>query len=238
MVVPGFIPEALDEGGAPRWLSELATRDPNHLLHVVRGLDPQAAMEFVGGRVVRRLAPNELPTQRPDEWSTVMHAAVGADRMTDLLVAGQHDGWTFVYDASGVTGDTADHQLMAVGLSQDGRTAATSIFTINADESFGYAEDGEILCHITEPYDAESYDEETPEVIRPAVLAAIDDEESDHPYYINMRIVCALAGLTFTPAEMRDRPLLIGECVSSTFYDLMAKMSQLRAGLPQRIVPS
>lgn len=234
MAIPGFPVEALNEAGGPLWIDSLANEDPNHLLHVVRGLDPAAAIELVGGRVLRELTPGELPTERPDEWSTPAHAAVSADRMTDLLVAGQRGDWTFVYDTSGVTGWTKDFTAMATVLSADGRVAATSNWTINADTGISYAEDGQLVFVATEAYDPQYHDEDTPDHLRPVIEAAgrVTDAEDGDDYEINMRIVCVLAGLTWTPDELRAEPLLIGEVTESSFYDVMAKMSDVRLSAP------
>lgn len=227
MAIPGFRAEALNEYGGPRWIDSLADEDPNHLVHAVRGLSPAAAIELIGGRVVRELAPGELPTERLDLWSTPAHAAIGAERMTDLLVAGRCGDWTFVYDTSGVTGFTKEQQPMATLLSADGRVAATSDWTINAKTSIAYAEDGELVFAVTEAYDPERDDENTPDQLRPAIEAAGRVQDGDD-YEVNMRIVCALAGLTWTPEELRAEPLLIGEVSDSSVYDAMAKIAEAR----------
>jgi hypothetical protein len=234
MAVPGFRPEALDEAGGPLWIDSLANEDPNHLLHVVRGLSPVAAIELVGGRVVRELTPGELPMERPDEWSTPAHAAMSADRMIDLLVAGRRGDWTFVYDASGVTGWTKDFKAMATLLSADGRVAATSNWTINAATGISYAEDGQLVFAVTDSYNPEYHDADTPDQLRPVIEDAgrVEDAEDGDDYEINMRIVCVLAGLTWTPDELRAEPLLIGEVSESSFYDVVAKMSQAGPSAP------
>ncbi|HEV3380634.1 MAG TPA: DUF6461 domain-containing protein [Trebonia sp.] len=232
MTIPGFRTEALAEGASPKWIDELATADPNHLLHVVRGLAPADAVELVGGTVLRHLKPYELPAGRPDDWSTTAHAAIGADRMKDLLVAGQRGDWTFVYDAAGVTGWTPERAEMATVLSANGRAAGTSILTINADSSFCYAEDGEIVIHI-DADDPKPTDDEVPDVLRAAIEAAgradseDEDEDEDEDFLdvdANMRIACALAGLTWTTGEFRAQPLLVGEVTSSYYYEVMAEM--------------
>jgi hypothetical protein len=232
MAVPGFRAEALNEDGGPLWIDSVAAEDPNHLLHVVRGLDPAAAIELVGGRVVRELAPGQLPAERPDSWSTPVHTAVGADRMVDLLLAGRRGEWTFVYDTSGVTGWAQDRREMSAVLSADGRVAAVSIWTINADSSFSYAVDGEAVFTVTESYNP-FYDAETPDVLRPVIEAAGRPDGADDDYEINMRLVCALAGLTWTPAELRAEPLLVGTVEESAFYDLMAKMREVKPASPE-----
>ena len=230
MTVPGFRPEALAEGASPKWIDELAMADPNHLLHVVRGLAPADAVELVGGTVLRHLKPHELPAGRPGNWSTTAHAAIGVDQTEDLLVAGQHGDWTFVYDASGVTGWTSSHAEMATVLSAGGRAAGTSILTINNDSSFCYAEDGGIISSL-DVDDPRPASDEVPEVLWAAIEAAgradSDDEDEDEDFLdvdANMRIACALAGLTWTAEEFRAQPLLIGEVTSSYFYDVMAEI--------------
>jgi len=228
MAIPGFRAEALNATGGPLWIDSLADADPNHLLHVVRGLDPAAAVELVGGRVLRELAPGELPAERPDDFRTPAHLVAGLDRMTDVLVAGRRGDWTFVYDASGITGWTEDRRTMATRLSADGRVAATSSWTINGKSSVSYTEDGETVFQITESYDPAYDDEDTPDRLRPVIEAAgrVDGTEDD--FEINMRIVCALAGLTWTPRELRAEPLLVAQVAESAFYDVLARQQQLR----------
>jgi hypothetical protein len=230
VTIPGFRTEALTEGAIPKWIDDLATADPNHLLHVVRGLAPADAVELVGGAVLRHLNPHELPVERPNDWSTTAHAAIGADQMKDLLVAGRRGDWTFVYDTAGVTEWTPERAEMATVLSASGRAAGTSIFTINADSSFCYAEDGEIIIDI-DADDPKPTDDEVPDALRTAIEAAgradSDDEDDDGEFLdvdANMRIACALAGLTWTTGEFRAQPLLVGEVTSSYFYEVMAKM--------------
>jgi hypothetical protein len=159
-----------------------------------------------------------------------VHAAIGADRTKDLLVAGQRGDWTFVYDGAGVTGWTTGHAEMATVLSANGRAAGTSILTINADSSFCYAEDGEVIIRI-DADDPKPSDDEVPDVLSTAIEAAgradSDDEDDDEDFLdvdANMRIACALAGLTWTTEEFRAQPLLVGEVTSSFFYEVMAKM--------------
>ena len=231
MAIPGFLAATLNEYGGPAWIDELATADRNHLLHVVRGLAPVEAVELVGGTVLSRLTPNELPAQRLDEWSTVAHASVGADSMEDLLVAGRRGDWTFVYDTSGVTAWTREHRNVEMTrlLSADGRAAATSIRTINANVSMYYAENGENTFAIHEPYDPEYDEQETPDVLRPAIAAAGSiDSKVGRDVDVNMRIICALAGLTWTVDEFRAQPLFVAEVTSSSFYDVLKQMDQPR----------
>jgi hypothetical protein len=228
MTIPGFRAEALTEDGSPKWIDELATADPNHLLHVVRGLAPADALEMVGGTVLAHLKPHELPPERPDDWSTIAHAATGADHARDMLVAGQRGDWTFVYDAEGITGSTLARVEMASVLSAGGRAAGTSILTINDDSTFCYAEDGETIMDIDVDQPRPTGDQ-IPVVLRAAIEAAgradsDDDDEDFLDVQANMRIACALAGLTWTPEEFRAQPLLIGEVATSYFYEVAAKM--------------
>ncbi len=76
MPVPGFPPHALDDDGDPKWITELACADPNHVLHVVRGLDPEAALEAVGAKP-HLVQPCELPASKPDDWTSLPGAALG-----------------------------------------------------------------------------------------------------------------------------------------------------------------
>ncbi|MFD2421458.1 hypothetical protein [Amycolatopsis pigmentata] len=61
MPTPGFEPGTLDEIGCPVWISDLANDDPNHLVHVVRDLEPAEAL---GMRAICVLA--ELPRTLAD----------------------------------------------------------------------------------------------------------------------------------------------------------------------------
>ena len=217
MTIPGFRTAALTKDGSPKWIDELTTADPNHLLHVVRGLAPADAVELVGGTVLRQLRPHELPAERPDD-GTIAHAAIGADPLMDLLVAGQRGDWTFVYDTEGITGWTLERVEMAEVLSANGRAAGTSILTINDDSTLCYAEDGETIFSIDVDEPRPTGDE-VPAVLRTAIEAAgradsDDDDEDFLDVQANMRIACALAGLTWTPEEFRGQPLLVAEVIS------------------------
>lgn len=208
MPVPGFPPNALDDDGDPKWITELAAADPNHVLHVVRGLDPQAALEAIGAKP-HLIQPCELPASKPDDWTSLPGAALGIEPGTAAaLLAGQVGDWTFVYDDSGHTFEEATEALSA-----SGRTAATSVFTINADASMTFSVDGEEVVWINFDDLLEDDLDDFPEELRAAFEAAgvVEDEDLEpgqFDYAVTMRATCALAGLTFTIEELRALPLI------------------------------
>ena len=216
MAVPGFPAEAIDENGFPRWITQLGDGDAHHLLHVVRGLSPEQALRLVGGGTVYRyLAPGTLPAEPAEDGRSLVHAAVDVDRRADLLIAGRNGDWTFVYDPLGETVEVVDV------LSADGRVAASAISSINADASLWYAEDGQTVCEIMEPYGPE-YTEELPEALRPAVEAAGSVDSTDEDEWdidVNVRIACALAGLMWTLEELAAQPLVVAQNVTTDLAD-------------------
>jgi hypothetical protein len=210
MPTPGFPPNTLDNNGTPLWISELANDDPNHCVHVVRGLEPTAALEALGAKP-RWFKACELPDSRPDEWTSLPAAALGDDeRGSAALLAGRIGEWTFVYDDSGATDHSNTHALSAAG-----RVAATSMVSINADASLTYWADGHELAWI----DADSLDLEAdltgmPEELRAAFVAAgtfdLDDLDPGVPdYSIGMRAISALAGMRCTLDDLRRIPLVV-----------------------------
>ncbi|GHF57536.1 hypothetical protein FHX82_000184 [Amycolatopsis bartoniae] len=210
MPTPSFPPDTLDPEGTPLWIAELANDDPNHALHVVRGLEPAEVLDALGVKP-HLVRPCELPAEKPDEWTSLPGAALGVKPGTAAaLVAGRVGEWTFVYDDSGHT--VSDEETVA--LSVGGRAAATSVFTINADTSLVYAVDGEEVANINgDNLDLAEDLPGLPPELRTAFEVAgtveLDYLEPGEPDYdILMRAICALAGLTFTPDELRRLPLL------------------------------
>jgi hypothetical protein len=216
MPIPGFPAEAIDENGFPRWITQLGDEYANHLLHVVRGLSPEEALRLVGGgKVYRYVAPGTLPTEPTKDGSGLIHAAIGVDRRVDLLLAGRNGDWTFVYDAGGATFEVVDV------LSADGRVAVSATSSINADSSLEYAEDGQTLVEIREPY-GPRYAEEFREALHSAVEAAGSVDSADEDFWdidVNVRIACALAGLTWTLEELAAQPLIVGQNVTTDLVD-------------------
>jgi hypothetical protein len=209
MPTPGFPPHTLDPNGDPIWLSQLACEDPNHALHVVRGLEPAAALEVLGAKP-HLVVPCELPAERPDEWSSLPGAALGiTPGHAAALLAGRIGDWTFVYDDSGHT-DQDGASVLSVG----GRTAASSYYSINADASLTYSVDGaEGLWINVDDLDLTTDLDRMPPELRSAFEAAgvveADYLEPGEPdYSITMRAACALAGLVVTLDELRRVPLL------------------------------
>ncbi|SFS71921.1 DUF6461 domain-containing protein [Saccharopolyspora flava] len=209
MPEPGFAPGVLDAHGDPKWITELACADPNHVLHVVRGLDPKAALEVLGAEphLIQRC---ELPESKPDDWTSLPELALGSDPdSAAALLAGSVGGWTFVYDDSGHTFHDALEELSA-----SGRTAATSVFTINADASMAYAVDGEELAWVKVDDLTEEDIAGFPDELRAAFETAGVVEQDyldpdDFDFAVTMRATCALAGLTaFTIDDLRALPLL------------------------------
>lgn len=50
MTTPGFPPHTLDPEGTPVWITDLASDNPHHILHVVHGIEPEEALERLGAR--------------------------------------------------------------------------------------------------------------------------------------------------------------------------------------------
>ncbi|WP_020124737.1 hypothetical protein [Streptomyces canus] len=205
----GFPPNTLDAEGTPIWLSELASDEPHHTLHVVRGLEPAQALEALGANP-QLFQPCELPRAKPDRWSSLPGAALGIQPGTSAaLLAGRIGAWTFVYDDSAFTGhdDTTS-------LSANGRVAATSTYSSHGDADFTYAVDGTQLAWIN-VYDLNLKDDLSgmPDELRAAFEAAgtvehdyLEPGEPDDD--VCMRAICALASLSCTVEDLRRIPLL------------------------------
>ncbi|MER8188310.1 DUF6461 domain-containing protein [Kitasatospora sp. NPDC094015] len=211
MPTPGFAPGTLDEDGTPVWITDLSPEDPNHTVHVVRGLSPTEALMALGAKP-GLIVPCELPAERPDEWTSLARAATGAHDSGAVLLAGRIGEWTFVHDDSGLTCYDEDGEPPAAVLSAAGGTAASSTFTVNADTSLAYAVDGELRFFVTEELDPVQDTESIPAGLRAAVEAAgvfeedgLDEGEPDGG--INLRVLCALAGLDRTLEDLRRIPL-------------------------------
>lgn len=210
MPVPGFSPETLDDEGTPQWISALADEDPNHSVHVVRGLEPAAALEALGAKA-RLFRPFGLADQL-DGWACLSDASFDFDpkEYAALLLAGQVGEWTFIYDNFGAT----EHDETAA-LAADGRTAATSMLSINADASMTYLVDGDELAWINvDDLEFERDLADMPDELRAAFEAAgtfdVDYlEAGEADYSICMRAISALAGMRCTLADLRRIPLLV-----------------------------
>ncbi|MFG2196879.1 DUF6461 domain-containing protein [Streptomyces sp. NPDC048639] len=210
MPTPGFPPNTLDDEGTPLWISELADEDPHHSVHVVRDLEPAAALEMLGANPTL-FRSCELPDARTDGGASLPAAVLGIEPGTHAaLLAGRIGAWTFVYDDSLFT--EHDH---TEPLSANGRAAATSTYSINADANFAYAVDGEMLAHINvDDLDLEKDLPDMPAELRAAFEAAGTVEHDyldpgDPDYDIGMRAICALAGLHCTLEDLRRIPLLV-----------------------------
>lgn len=211
MPTPGFPPGALDSEGLPIWIRDLATDDPNHILHVVRGLEPAEALEALGAKP-GLIQPCELPDSKPDKWTSLPGAALGLPRGTGAaLLAGRIGEWTFVYDDAGFTYDDEATNALAA----DGRTAATTVYTINGDAHLTYAVDGKQVEWVN--VDDLLLEDDLPGMpaeLRAAFEAAGTIEIEDFDLgevdgLIAMRATCALAGLAVTLDDVRRVPLLV-----------------------------
>lgn len=216
MPTPGFEPDTLDESGCPVWISDLAVDDPNHLVQVVRDLEPEEALELLGAER-QAIAPCELPPKRPDAWTSLPRAAIGPVNPTAVLLAGRVGDWTFVYDDLGLTlnlWQPEERPLEAAQvLSGKGKTAATSYVTITGHAGFVYAADGDVMTN-QELFGPDELDEDTPAEIR-AVLEQAGTFETDFDDYLGMRAICLLAELPRTLQDLRRIPLLVAPLESA-----------------------
>lgn len=218
MSTPGFPAGTLDDEGFPAWITALESDDPNHTVHVVRGLAPADALHLLGAQP-DTIVSCQLPAQRPGGRDSLPRAVIGSTDSDAVLLAGQFGSWTFVYDDSGLSGWEQDGELApsAKMLSADGREAATSTWTINADTMLDYAVDGDLQLSVAE--DLDPAEDDIPAGLRGAVEAAgtfsdgdgEDRAEPDIDCGINMRVVCALAGLHVLLDDLRQIPLLAAE---------------------------
>ena len=218
MPTPGFPAGTLSADGFPIWIDGLADEDPNHTVHVVRDLAPTDAMQVVGAKLGTKpgmITPCQLPAQRPPAGTSLPRAAIGpTDSVVSVLLAGQVGAWTFVYDDLGLTAYVEDPEEPsgstppAKMLSAGGREAATSTWTINADTHLAYAVNGKLLLETGD--DVDPAKDDIPAGLRAAIEAAgnFESEDDDLDSGINMRVLCALAGLNITLEDLRKIPLL------------------------------
>ncbi|MPY30203.1 hypothetical protein FNH09_02415 [Streptomyces adustus] len=212
VVTPGFPRNTLDSEGLPVWIRDLASEDPNHSLHVVRDMGPVRALEAL------RVEPASiqqcvLPDQKPNRYTSLPSAALGGDTGdAATLLAGRIGQWTFVYDDLGYTVDGA-----AEVLSRGGRTAVTTVYTINGHASLHYAVDGEEIEEVV--IDELSLEERLPgmstELVAAFEAAGIADWEDLEPgevdSLIGMRVACAMAGAVLTLDDIRRMHLVMGQ---------------------------
>jgi hypothetical protein len=149
----GFEPNTLGEDGCPAWIGELANDDPNHLVHVVRELEPADALALLGADP-QLITACELPAQRPDQWTSLARAAISPPDPLAVLLAGRTGDWTFIYDdlgltlASGQPGRPPPETAQV--LSSAGDVAATGCATITGHAGFIYAVHGELLALVSD----------------------------------------------------------------------------------------
>ncbi|MFE5566550.1 hypothetical protein ACFQ68_16310 [Amycolatopsis japonica] len=209
MSMAQFVPDAWDASGCPAWISALATEDPNHLVHVVRDLEPPAALELLGAER-DSIAPCELPVATADERTSLLRAAISPADPSAVLLAGRIGEWTFVYDDLGLTlglWDGAKPLDAAAVLSAQGKAAATGYSAITGHAGLLYAVDGELVVN-QELFDPAELDGDSPAEVRTAVeLAGAFETRFDD--YLGMRAVCVLAGLPRTLDDLRKVALLI-----------------------------
>lgn len=214
MPKPYFFPDQLDETGCPTWLSALAGQehDPNHLVHIVRDLEPADALAVLG--VDRQeIRPCALPARKPGDRTSMARAAIDPLNPIVVLIAGRVGEWTFIYDDLGETGylwhlDQRPPVQAVSALSSAGGAAATSVVSITGHVNFDYAVDGETLCYHSRDDSDLDDPARVPAEVRAAVEAA-GTVEAEYDDGITMRIICALGGLPRTLDELREVPLLI-----------------------------
>lgn len=211
MSTPGFGPDTLDESGCPVWISELANDDPNHLVHVVRDLEPADALELLGA-ARQSITSCDLPAERPDQWTSLPRAAIRPPlNPTAVLLAGRIGDWTFIYDDLGLTLGLPQPERppleTAQVLSSTGKVAATGYVTINGHAGFIYAVDGDLLTR-QELFALAELADDTPTEVRAAFEPAgtFDIEFDD---YVSMRALCVLARLPRMLEDFRKIPLLV-----------------------------
>ncbi|MEV8319777.1 DUF6461 domain-containing protein [Streptomyces sp. NPDC059900] len=207
---PGFPPGTLADDGLPIWISEVASTERHHALHVVRGRDPRQTLEALDADP-GRIRTCVLPAAGTGPY-TSLPAAFLADECGDsgTLLSGTNGSWTFVYDDAACV----DEEVLAE-LSCGGRAAASTTFSVNADVSLAYAVDGSVACHVDlDDLVLERDLPHMPDALRTAFRAAgtiehdcLSAGEADHE--ICMRAVCALAGLAWTVGDLRGAPLLV-----------------------------
>ncbi|SEN88980.1 hypothetical protein [Actinacidiphila rubida] len=210
MVTPGFPRNTLDPDGLPVWIRGLACEDPHHSLHFAHNVEPVQALLALGAEA-GSIRPCVLPDSKPNRYTSLPGAAFGGgtgDAAT--LLAGRVGPWTFVYDDLGFTFDGA-----AEILSGAGRTAVSTMSSMNGHASLHYAVDGERVEEVV--IDDLRLEERLPRM--PAELAAafesagIADWEDLGPGEVDsllgMRAACALAGVVLTLDDLRAIPLLM-----------------------------
>ncbi|WP_067666242.1 hypothetical protein [Nocardia miyunensis] len=214
MADPYFSPDQLDETGCPTWLSALAGEeyDPNHLVHIVRDLEPADALAVLGVDP-QDIGPCVLPAREPGDQASLARAAIDPRNPTVVLIAARVGDWTFIYDDLGETGylwhlEQRPPVEAVEALSAAGVAAASSIVSMTGHIGFSYAVDGEILYGRANDECYPSDLAGVPAEVRAAVEAAgAYDGESDDG--ITMRMICALGGLPRTLDELRAIPSLI-----------------------------
>ncbi|MFI1398183.1 hypothetical protein [Streptomyces sp. NPDC020681] len=203
-----FEPHELDAFGSPLWLTAVANHDdPNHLVHVVRGVDAAYALTALGVSAYS-IVPCNLPEQRPKAGISLPRAALHPVNPMAALLAAQIGEWTFIYDDLGYTlFPQGPQQTGAQLLSAAGTAAATSYWTVTGDQGFLYAIGGRLL--VDEMFLTESrVPAGAPPELRAAVSAA-DVGGADLRQQINMRVISALAGIPSTLEELRELSLFV-----------------------------
>jgi hypothetical protein len=179
-------------------------------LYVVRGMEPAAALEVLGGEA-DLIRPCELPTGERDH-NVSLPASVPANESgyDGTLLAGRIGAWTFVYDDVGLSDDGWRTQELSAG----GNPAASAAYSINAVARLDYSVDGRELFSVGRD---DLVLENALSVMPPELAVAFEDAgtfELDYlrpgepDFSIFARVVCALADLRCTLEDLRRIPLL------------------------------
>jgi hypothetical protein len=208
MSTPWLGPSSLDESGCPAWISAIAGPGRNRLVHVVRDLEPAAALAALGAKP-DSIVSCELPSTQAGPRTSPPRAAGGHG---NPLLSGRVGDWTFVYDDLGCTlavwsgTDPWTARDAASILSATGNTAATGYLSAVGQAGFIYSIAGKPVVE-QELYRPDELGESSPAEVRTAVRQA-GAVNAPRDGYLGIRSACALAGLPGTLDGFGEVPLL------------------------------